>query len=54
MKYCILEKRKKDISVTMYVWKFVSMGTVRTARPYVICIIVNKSNLVNGLVLVFF
>lgn len=38
----------------MYVWKFVSMGTVRTARPYVICIIVNKSNLVNGLVLVFF
>lgn len=50
MKYCKVEK-EKVISVTMYVWKFVSMGMVHTARPYVICIIVNKTNLVNRLFL---
>lgn len=54
MKYCKVEKRKKLIRVTMYVWKFVSMGTVHTARPYVICIIVNKTNLVNRLFIVSF
>lgn len=53
MKYCKVKKKKvrnkKTVISLTRVWKFVSMGMVHTARPYVIFIIVNKSNLVKVL-----
>lgn len=53
MKYCKKKKKsnkqKKTVISLTQVWKFVSMGMVHTARPYVIFIIVNKSNLVKVL-----